>query len=128
MTGRRVLEDVLEILERWGWVQNTDRSPDGFDLVAAFEEVCGFPLRDTTVEEDSVIAAFADPSCDAALCKFAHVIGVDPADGPIDDERWAWVHVVTVFNDRPSQSWPVVRRSLHEARSTLRDAEVRASS
>lgn len=124
MTGHRVIEEVLEVLERWGWVRDLTRSEDGFDVVAAFEEVIGYPLRDTTLEEDLVTAAFTDPSFDEALREVAHVIGVDPSDGPVADERWAWVHVVTVFNDRTDQTWPVVRRTLHEARDLRRSAEL----
>ncbi len=116
MTGEKVLAEVLEILERWGWVQHATAAADGFDIVGAFEESTGVPLRNSSADEDAVISAFAHPACDAALRTLAHLIGPDPSDGPIPDERWAWVHVITQFNDQFDLTWPVVRRILHEAR------------
>lgn len=123
MSGVNVLEAVVEILERWGWVQHAAVAAGGFDIVGAFEESTGVPLRNLAADEDAVISAFVEPSCDAALRALAHLIGPDPVDGPIPDERWAWVHVITQFNDRSGQAWPVVRRKLHEARDLVARAE-----
>ena len=116
MTSQVLLETVVEMLERWGWVQHATAAAEGFDIVGAFEESTGVPLRNSSADEDAVISKFVHPACDAALRTLAHLIGPDPSDGPIPDERWAWVHVITQFNDRPDQTWPVVRRILHEAR------------
>lgn len=66
MTGQRILETVVEMLERWGWVQHATAAADGFDIVGAFEESTGLPLRNSSADEDAVISAFAHPACDAS--------------------------------------------------------------
>ena len=122
MPSQGILGTVVDTLERWGWVQHATAAVDGFDIVGAFEESTGVPLRNASADDDAVISAFVDPVCDAALRTLAHLIGPDPSDGPIPDERWAWVHVITQFNDQPDQTWPVVRRILHEAREIAASA------
>mgnify|MGYP000603151341 CR=1 FL=1 len=53
MSGVNVLEAVVEILERWGWVQHAAVAAGGFDIVGAFEESTGVPLRNLAADEDA---------------------------------------------------------------------------
>lgn len=107
-----LLDGVKELIERWGWVQHTTESADGLDVVSAFEVAAGVPLRGTTREQDAVISVFADQALDDALAIAAEVVGGDPQDGELPDERWAWVHVLTCFNDDPSTTAQRVQRVL----------------
>jgi len=107
-----LLDGVKELIERWGWVQHSTESADGLDVVSAFEVTAGVPLRGTTPEQDAVISVFADDELDNALAIAAEVVGGDPQDGELPNERWAWVHVLTCFNDDPSTTVHSVQRVL----------------
>lgn len=122
-----LLDGVTELIERWGWVQQTSESEDGLDLVAAFEVAAGVPLRDTTQELDLVVSAFADEALDRALGIVAEIIGADPDDGDPPQERWAWVHTITCFNDAGSTTDADVRQVLLMA-SELASTRVLAGS
>lgn len=89
-------------LAAWGWVQRVGESEEGLDLVTAFEVVGHVRLHGTTPDEDRVAGAFADPALDDALALVAQIVGSDPDDGPLPAQRWAWVHILTVFNDAPT--------------------------
>jgi len=102
MESVELLDGVNELIERWGWVQHADETEDGLDLVAAFEVASGVPLRTTSYEHDLLAGFFADEALDRALSMTAEVIGADPQDSPLPDERWAWVRVITCFNDSPT--------------------------
>lgn len=102
VTTVELIDAVRRELARWGWVQLIGETQEGLDLVAAFEVVVQVPLQGTTPEEDRLAGAFADPALDEALALVAQIIGSDPSDGPLPEERWAWVHTLTTFNDRPT--------------------------
>jgi hypothetical protein len=112
MESVELLDGVNELIERWGWVQHADETEDGLDLVAAFEVASGVPIRTTSYEHDLLAGFFADEALDRALAMTAEVIGTDPADGPVPDERRAWVHVITCFNDAPATTAGDVMRVL----------------
>jgi hypothetical protein len=104
-----LLDAVRSELDRWGWVQLTDETENGLDLVTAFEAVTRMPLKGTTPEEDRIIDTFAEPALDDALRIVAGIVGGDPDDGQLPGQRWAWVHALTVFNDAPTTTERDVR-------------------
>ena len=115
-----MIEQTLAALKRWGWVQRVEEGEDGLDLVAAFEHVTRASLRSATPEEDLVLDHFLPPGVDSALREVARVLGPVPGDGPLPDERWAWIHTMTCFNDSPSTSEHAVRQVLSTAVEQLR--------
>ena len=122
MTDVEVVGQVLAALERWGWVQRVEEDEGGLDLVAAFEHVSGATLRSATPEADVVLDRFLPPEVDAAMRAVARVLGPVPGEEPLPDERWAWIHTITCFNDAPETSFASVRRVLSTAREVLASA------
>ena len=117
-----VIEQVLAALERWGWVQRAVEDEDGLDLVGAFEAVCGADVRSATPEADLVLDRFLPKEVDAALRAVARVLGPVPDEGPLPDERWAWIHTITCFNDAPETTFGAVRNVLSTASGVLGSA------
>lgn len=113
---------VLTVLEQWGWVQRAEEDEDGLDVVGAFEAVCGADLRSATLEADLVLDRFLPPEIDSALRAVARVLGPVPGDEPLPDERWAWVHTITCFNDAPGTTFGSVRNVLRTASDVLDSA------
>ena len=64
--------------------------------------------------------AFGPDGLDDALRLVALAVGGDAQDGPLPDERWVWIHRITVFNDAPTTSWPDVEAALGMALAVSR--------
>lgn len=114
-----ILVDTSDLLDRWGWIQHRDETEEGLDLVSAIEVATGLSLRNALPDEDRVLDLFLDPGVDVALRTLARVVGPIPDEEPLPDQRWAWVHALTCFNDAPATTANDVRVVLAAGRDVL---------